>query len=157
MLNYPVAHHRHRRRVRLEENEREPTFASTWPDFDDWPAGHEARLDEEIDRADLVLLGSSYARDTFVAEGVPAHKLLVVPYGVDLDLFKPAEKAVRGPAFEALFSGQLTQRKGLSYLLRGFDQFCKSGSPPPPTRLTLVSVEIRAGQGRAGQVRARAG
>jgi len=143
VLNYPVAHHRQRRRVRAEENEREPTFASTWPDFDDWPPGHEARLDEEIDLADAVLVGSQYAADSFVAEGIARERVQVVPYGVDLDVFQPAAQPpeVDRP-FRAIFAGQLTQRKGLSYLLRGYERFAQPG-----TELTLVGAPV--GDGRA--------
>ncbi len=138
VLNYPVAHHRHRRRMRLEENEREPGFAITWPDFDDWPAGHEERLDEEIRLADAVLVGSTYAADSFVAEGIERSKMHVVPYGVDLQTFRPSppESAPRTDAseeFRVIYAGQLTQRKGLSYLLRGYQQFARADS-----QLTLV-------------------
>ncbi len=135
VLNYPVAHHRQRRRVRLEENDRTPEFAITWPDFDDWPAGHEERLDEEICVASAVLVGSGYARDSFVAQGVASTKMRVVPYGVDLHTFQPATAAVplRCGLFNVIYAGQLTQRKGLSYLLRGYRQFARRDST-----LTLV-------------------
>jgi len=145
VLNYPVAHHRHRRMKRLEESALQPAFATTWPDFDDWAPGHEERLDEEIALADLILLGSTYARDTFVAQGVAADKLCVVPYGVDLAMFWPAPAAAaaqRAPdaaAFEVLFSGQLTQRKGLSYLLQAWRDFARPG-----TRLTLAGSVVGA-------------
>ena len=135
VLNYPVAHHRQRRIARLEENEREPDFAITWPDFDDWPAGHEERLDEEIRQADAVLVGSTYAADSFVAEGIERSKMRVVPYGVDLKTFTPGPRQPRKPSdpFKAIYAGQLTQRKGLAYLLRGYRQFARAG-----TQLTLV-------------------
>ncbi len=140
VLNYPVAHHRVRRRERLEEIARTPAFASTWPDFDDWPAGHEQRLDDEISLADAVLVGSTYAAETFVAEGIPRARMRVVPYGVDLATFAPAEGARAsgdGAAFEAIFTGQLTQRKGLSYLLEGWRRFAC-----PDARLTLVGQSV---------------
>lgn len=135
VLNYPVAHHRQRRRVRLEENEREPDFAVTWPDFDDWPAGHEARLDEEIQLADAVLVGSGYAADSFVTEGIDRAKMRVVPYGVDLQTFTPAPTGsrARSDRFNVIYAGQLTQRKGIAYLLRGYRQFARHDS-----RLTMV-------------------
>jgi glycosyltransferase involved in cell wall biosynthesis len=132
VLNYPVAHHRARRRERLEELEREPLFASTWPDFDDWPAGHEERLDEEIRMADAVLVGSTYASDSFVAEGIPRSRMKVIPYGVDLGTFTPPtddERARRDArSFKVVYAGQLTQRKGLSYLLEGYRQFARADS-----------------------------
>ena len=141
VLNYPVAHHRVRRRERLEELERQPRFASTWPDFDDWPAGHEQRLDAEIELADAVLVGSTYAADTFVAEGVARERIKVIPYGVDLGTFTPAGDDERerrvGARFEAIFTGQMTQRKGLSYLLEGWRLFARPGA-----RLTIVGQPV---------------
>lgn len=133
VLNYPVAHHRQRRRVRQEENERLPEFAVTWPDFDDWPFGHEDRLDEEIRQADRILVGSSYAADSFVNEGIPRSKMRVVPYGVDLATFTTAPTVTRSDRFEVIFAGQLTQRKGIAYLLRGYRRFARAD-----TGLTLV-------------------
>lgn len=141
VLNYPVAHHRVRRRVRLEENEREPGFAITWPDFDDWPEGHEERLDEEIHQADVVLVGSSYASDSFVTEGIARSKMRVVPYGVDLQTFTPKTAPVRSERFTAIYAGQLTQRKGLSYLLRGYRKFARRD-----TQLKLVGSLVGSGQ-----------
>lgn len=141
VLNYPVAHHRVRRRERLEEIERQPLFASTWPDFDDWPAGHEERLDEEIRMADAVWVGSTYAADSFVAEGVARERMQVIPYGVDLAMFHPpspgdvARQETR--KFTAIYAGQLTQRKGLSYLLEGYRQFAR-----PDSQLILVGSGV---------------
>ena len=48
VLNYPIAHHRHHRKIRQEEQEREPEFASTWPSLDGWSAGYEEQIDQEI-------------------------------------------------------------------------------------------------------------
>lgn len=138
VLNYPVAHHRERRRIRLEENEREPGFAVTWPDFDDWPAGHEERLDEEIARADAVLVGSTFAADSFIAQGVPRHKMKTIPYGVDLQTFNPGtQRTHRDGRFKVIYAGQLTQRKGLSYLLRAYRRFARAD-----TQLTLVGSVV---------------
>lgn len=137
VLNYPVAHHRQRRRVRLEENEREPDFAVTWPDFDDWPAGHEERLDEEIRQADAVLVGSTYVADSFVAEGVERMKMRVIPYGVDLTTFTPSLVRTPSTGFKVIYAGQLTQRKGISYLLRGYQKFARAD-----THLTMVGSVV---------------
>lgn len=141
VLNYPVAHHRVRRRERLEEIERQPAFASTWPDFGDWPDGHEQRLDDEIALADAVLVGSTYAADSFVAEGIPRSRMKVIPYGVDLRTFAPPnaeERASRArDGFQAIFTGQMTQRKGLSYLFEGWRRFAR-----PDAHLTIVGQTV---------------
>lgn len=136
-LNYPVAHHRQRRLIRDEELALEPSFASTWPGFDDWGPGHEAKLDREIELADRVLLGSSFAADSFAAQGVPRDKLCVVPYGVDLQTFSPPAAEPARDVFKVIYAGQLTQRKGLSYLLRGYQRFARTGS-----QLTLVGSAV---------------
>ena len=136
-LNYPVAHHRQRRLIRDEELTLQPSFASTWPGFDDWGPGHEERLDREIETADQVLLGSSFAADSFVAQGIPRSKLCVVPYGVDLQTFSPPAQPPPGDVFKVIYSGQLTQRKGLSYLLQGYQRFARAD-----TELTLVGGQV---------------
>jgi glycosyltransferase involved in cell wall biosynthesis len=123
VLNYPIAHHREHRRMMREEAERQPAFAPTWVGFDDWTPEYEAQIDGEIDRADIILLGSSYARDSFVAQGIDPGKLRVVEYGVDLELFHPAAAPTAPRPFTAVFSGQIGQRKGLSYLLDGYRAF----------------------------------
>lgn len=141
LLNYPVAHHRQRRTIREEELALEPDFASTWPGFADWGAGHEEQLDAEIAQCDAVLLGSDFAASSFVASGVPAEKLRVVPYGVDLATFSPAVEPAPDAPFRAIYAGQLTQRKGLSYLLRGWQHFAK-GRRSEEVALTLVGSTV---------------
>jgi glycosyltransferase involved in cell wall biosynthesis len=137
VLNYPIAHHREHRRMWAEESLREPEFASTWLGLDHWPTGYEQELDEEIDRADAILVGSAYARNTFLAEGVSPDKLKVVPYGVDLQMFSPSEPSKETGRFEVLYAGQLSQRKGISYLLRGYRKFQRRD-----TQLTLIGEMI---------------
>jgi glycosyltransferase involved in cell wall biosynthesis len=152
VLNYPVAHHRLRRRLRDEEIVRRSDFASSWPDFDDWPAGHEARLDREIERADLVLLGSSFARDSFLAAGVPADKLVLAPYGVDHAVFSPPrvppDRSDPRTPFEAVFAGQLTQRKGIAELLEGWQRFV-THLPQGGARLSLIGTLVGDGHALA--------
>jgi glycosyltransferase involved in cell wall biosynthesis len=117
ILNYPLAHHRFTRNYLLEEERRTPAFAKTLNSHD-WPAWYEERLDREIELADHILVGSSFVRDTFIGEGVPPEKIEVVPYGVDSEAFA---SVVRSDAstnrVEAIFVGQIGQRKGISYLL----------------------------------------
>ena len=64
-------------------------------------------------------------------------KLCVVPYGVDLQTFSPPATAPAVDRFKVIYAGQLTQRKGLSYLLRGYQRFARTDS-----ELTLVGSEV---------------
>ena len=142
VLNYSIAHHRFTQRYLLEEAELRPAFADTLS-FHDLPAWLEHRLDAEIDLADRILVGSSFARDTFIAEGVPANKLVVIPYGADTRLFEPPEPSTRqSDKLRLLFVGQIGQRKGISYLLEAVRRMTGKG-----ILLTLVG-QIQ-GDGRA--------
>jgi len=132
ILDYPFAHHRFTRKLLLEEAEREPEFAGTL-NAHDWRKCLEDRFDVEITLADHILVGSSFVRDSFIGEGIPAEKLDVLPYGADTRLFEPATKNPQTNCFNVLFVGQVGQRKGISYLLRAYQQF-----KGPETSLTLV-------------------
>ncbi len=118
VLDYPIAHHAIVDALMAEEARRVPEFADT---IQYLAASARTRdlLEAEIDGADRVLLLSSFSRQTFVDAGVPAEKLEVIPLGVDLEMFSPAP---RDPSsvFRVLFAGQISQRKGISYLLDGF-------------------------------------
>lgn len=117
VLNYPLAHHRFTRRYLLEEADRQPAFASTLNSHD-YPGCYERRLAAEIELADRILVGSSFVRESFIAEGVPAEKMVVIPYGTDTHLFEPIEEnPSQHDKLRLLFVGQIGQRKGISYLL----------------------------------------
>ncbi len=123
IFNFPIAHHRYARALLEEEARLQPEFACTLQ-FPSRDPQRDALLDDEFQRADYLLGFSPFHIDTFVEMGVDRSKFLEAPLGVDIDLF--SEMACRGPdqdtdrPFRVLFVGQLTQRKGLSYLIEGF-------------------------------------
>lgn len=129
VLNYPTVHHRHLRIFVEEESHREPEFSSTLPEWNvapEWVGNH---LDAECDLADRIFVGSSFARDSFIAEGIPPERLTVIPYGVDASLFTPMPSVIStGNGFRVLFVGQIGQHKGISYLLKAYDRFRGSGT-----------------------------
>jgi glycosyltransferase involved in cell wall biosynthesis len=75
---------------------------------------------EEFVRADRIIVQSPYAVETFVQQGVPREKLVVVPRAVDISRFTPPSSREQDRTFRALFAGQLCLRKGLPYLLRAW-------------------------------------
>ncbi|MHB8210563.1 MAG: glycosyltransferase family 4 protein [Acidithiobacillus sp.] len=134
VLNYPIAHHRYIQRFVAEERELEPSFAATLPDWSQAPAWQEPELDAECELADRILVGSTFARNAFIEEGFPAEKVIVIPYGADLERFSPGQPgAEQRKTFNALFVGSIVQRKGVSYLLRAYQRF-----KGPNTELVLV-------------------
>lgn len=133
VLNYSLAHHAFTQRYLQEEAKLEPSFAATLNSHE-LPAWQVAQLDREIELADHILVGSSFVRDTFISEGVPPGKLEVIPYGVDTSLFSQGVSKTPGDdSFNIVFAGQLSQRKGLSYLLKAYEQIRDA-----KTTLTLV-------------------
>src|SRR3954454_5820127 len=75
------------------------------------------RFLEEYDLADLLVVLSEKAADTFRVQGFPESKLYYLPRGVDVERFKPG---VRPPVFRAVFSGALIERKGIHHLLEAW-------------------------------------
>jgi glycosyltransferase involved in cell wall biosynthesis len=64
---------------------------------------------------------SSFSRRSFLEQGVAAEKLHTIPYGVRLETFS---KVADPPAdaFNVLFAGHVSLRKGIPYLLQAFSQ-----------------------------------
>ncbi|MEY2479850.1 MAG: hypothetical protein QOI04_777 [Verrucomicrobiota bacterium] len=75
------------------------------------------RFLEEYQLADLLLVLSEKAADSFRAQGFPEGKLFYLPRGVDIERFKPG---TRPPIFRAIFSGALIERKGIHQLLEAW-------------------------------------
>ncbi len=75
------------------------------------------RFLEEYELADLLVVLSQRAADTFRVQGFPESKLYYLPRGVDVQRFKPG---VRPPIFRAVFSGALIERKGVHHLLEAW-------------------------------------
>lgn len=119
VLNCPIGHHAGIRSLMREEEQLNPDWAATLQgqDFPDWVLEAHA---EELAAADHILVLSEHAKRTFVERGVEESKMTKTPLGVDLELFRPREREDDG-VFRVIFVGQVTQRKGLSYLVDGFE------------------------------------
>ena len=99
------------------------------------PAAHIAEREERIYAvADAITVPSQVARRSFLAKGIAAEKVHVIPYGVRLDRFKPTTAPDRD-AFDVLFAGQVSLRKGIPYLLEAFAKLRH-----PKKRLTVVGT-----------------
>jgi glycosyltransferase involved in cell wall biosynthesis len=118
-LDYPIAHHRFARRLLSDEASRRPDFAGTLQ-FHDLSPQDEARLDQEIADASRIFVLSTHQAASFLEEGVTPDRLIQLHLGVDVDMFRPVMSANGHKGLRVLFVGQLTQRKGLSYLLDAF-------------------------------------
>ncbi len=75
------------------------------------------RVLEEYDLADLILVLSDKAVETFRAVGIPDSRLFKIARGVDVTRFTPGTPP---PLFRAVFVGALIQRKGVHLLLEAW-------------------------------------
>ncbi len=69
--------------------------------------------------ADAITVPSTATVRSFVAMGVPQEKMHRIPYGVNLDRFKPTGTPP-ADSFQCLFAGSVSVRKGFPYLLEAF-------------------------------------
>lgn len=74
---------------------------------------------QEYAAADLVVVPSTFAAESYVRQGVPRSKLFVNPYGASLDRFGRVGDPDPGH-FTLLFVGAASVRKGFGYLLEAF-------------------------------------
>ena len=95
-----------------------PAPTSSW--LAKWKSGlllERERFIEEYELADLILVLSERATETFRVRNFPEEKLFYLPRGVDIDRFKPEKKP---PIFRVIFSGALIERKGIHHLLEAW-------------------------------------
>lgn len=77
--------------------------------------------EREYESADVITVPSRFAAKSFRDRGVPQHKLRVIPYGVELEHFRPVG-APDPDAFEIVVAGQVSFRKGVPYVLEAFQK-----------------------------------
>jgi glycosyltransferase involved in cell wall biosynthesis len=110
--------HRERATHKVSQLESRSTPSDPW--FDKWKSRlllERERFIEEYELADLVVVLSEKAAETFRARDFSEEKLFYLPRGVDVDRFKPGP---RPPIFRAIFSGALIERKGIHHLLEAW-------------------------------------
>jgi glycosyltransferase involved in cell wall biosynthesis len=91
------------------------------------PAGHHElvpepaarRIEDEIDRADLILVPSRFIARQLLDAGIAPERIAVEPYGVDLNRFRPLDLPAPSPPprLRCLYVGAISHRKGISVLL----------------------------------------
>ena len=107
-----------------------------------------AREESEYAEADIITVPSNFVYRSFVDYGIPASKLRIIPYGVNLKLFEPCIAPVDGQ-FDILFVGGMSLRKGIQYLVQAYlklDHPRKSltfvGAPAPDIITALQRVGL---------------
>ena len=81
---------------------------------------------EEFELADRIIVQSEYGRLSFVEEGIPPERLVVLPRAVDLGAYPPGQ-AKDTKTFRLLFVGMVCLRKGILDLLQAWRKLALPG------------------------------
>jgi alpha-maltose-1-phosphate synthase len=93
------------------------------------PASLGLRVREERQLADYILAPSNFVIKCLIENGVSAATIVKVPYGVDVNRFKPPQVR-QSDRFRVLFVGRIEPLKGFQFLLEAW------------RRLNLVNAEL---------------
>jgi glycosyltransferase involved in cell wall biosynthesis len=137
------SHIRVQEQLLTEEYQR---YGSRWTGIDPRSI---AKEEAEYEQANWISIPSQFCYDSFVSQGVPAAKLLKIPYGSRLERFYPeARPNTNGDEFRILFVGAAGPRKGFIDLLAAFEllrhpgkQLILVGSLSPEAVAMLAEVD----------------
>jgi glycosyltransferase involved in cell wall biosynthesis len=104
-----------------------------------------ARRDAELRLADCVICASGLTEQSLLAAGVPASRILRVPYGMPAPSARGSEANGPGP-LRFLYAGTLSIRKGVHYILQAW----QSLRPPVGAELCMVGANSMQGSSIAG-------
>jgi glycosyltransferase involved in cell wall biosynthesis len=76
--------------------------------------------DAEHRKANRIVVASSFTKETLIENGVPAEKVVLNPYGVDLRRFSVNHLVRKNPRFRFVFAGLVCARKGIPLLLQAW-------------------------------------
>lgn len=112
-LDHGSAHPNHTHKILSEERER----LGLRPGSYTWLMKRELA---EYNQADYIFLPSTFAKNTFLDNGISEDKITQIPYGVDLCEFKKIKK--EDDIFRIIFVGSMTLAKGVHYLIQAFSE-----------------------------------
>lgn len=99
-----------------------------WADSIDnliFPKAYEQRLEEEPHQAQMVIAASQFTTQTLLQVGVPQAKIKEIPLGAEVGHIPHQVDKPKGGKLRLLYAGSITQRKGISYLLKAIQSLPK--------------------------------
>lgn len=120
LIEIPTWHRNkdHVKPARLTKSERERAALTGWAGWKNRLLITRQQMLEEYDLADLILVLSQRAEETFLLNGIAPEKLFRHQRGVDVERFTPAPKPPE--KFRAVFVGAVIKRKGVHHLLEAW-------------------------------------
>lgn len=107
------------------------------------PISHKVieKMLQEYEQADYIITLSSLSQQSFIKHGIPEHKMLKVPCGIEVDFFlnhtHKETQMVPHTKFRVIFVGLINIRKGIPYLLEAWKQ---ANLPEEACELVLVGA-----------------
>lgn len=100
------------------------SITKTLKDFDSiFPAVSQELSEEQrnsFDYVDKFIVPSNFVKDSLLWEGISEKKIKIIPFGVDINEFKP--KKIISKKLKFAFSGNVNNRKGVNYLLQAWKE-----------------------------------
>jgi len=80
------------------------------------------RIKAELKNSDVFICGSQWAKEQMIAYGIESNSIRVLPYPIELDLFKPelSEEVTKSSKRTFLWLGRIDPRKRLDLLLEAY-------------------------------------
>ena len=85
-------------------------------------AEERAAINEDLRVCDYFFSPSAFVSESLATAGVPANRIICIPYGVDPEEFKARSSETPRADFRVAFSGLLCARKGIPTLLEAWKQ-----------------------------------
>jgi glycosyltransferase involved in cell wall biosynthesis len=116
-LDQSISHPLANESILREVIERYPEWQE---DFQQKPALMLDAEKREHELAGKIVVASRFTRQTLISEGVDADKIVVNPYGVDVQRFNPSNLARSQRPLRFIFVGLISARKGVPLLLEAW-------------------------------------
>jgi starch synthase len=104
-------------------------------EFPEWAEDFSPRLPELLRAEELehraatwIVVASSFSRRTLIENGVPAEKIVLNPYGVDLAAFVPVPRPEPSRPLRFVFVGSFSAGKGVPLLLQAWRSLKATGA-----------------------------
>jgi len=135
IYDLPIGYWKCYRELMAEEEFLQPEWASTLQGRGDSDEKLQ-RKDEELSLATDIVVASSFVRDTLQKAGPLRATVSVLPYGAPARRTSGIVSTTKSGKLKVLFVGALSQRKGMSYLMKAVTQLSSA------IELTLVGRRV---------------